>query len=72
VNLAFDLFFKSFDVGMAVSGICHSRGHLCFTNTSWFFVFFFSFQRGVEAVNGKIDFTIFQVIDQKKMMSKII
>jgi hypothetical protein len=26
----------------------------------------------VEAVNGKIDFTIFQVIDQKKMMSKII
>jgi hypothetical protein len=34
VNLAFDLFFKSFDVGMAVNGICHSRGHLCFINTS--------------------------------------
>ena len=38
VNLAFDLFFKNFDVGMAVNGICHPRGHLCFTNTSCFLI----------------------------------
>jgi hypothetical protein len=33
VTLAFDILFKSFNVGMAVIGICHSQGHLCFTNT---------------------------------------
>jgi hypothetical protein len=30
----FDLLIKSFNMGVAVSGICLSRGHLYFTNTS--------------------------------------
>jgi hypothetical protein len=33
VTFAFDLLFKSFEVGMAVNWICLSRGHLFFTNT---------------------------------------
>ena len=36
VVTAFDPCFKNFYVGMAVSGICHSHGHLCFIRTSCF------------------------------------